>query len=371
VTPPPQPPPTIATSPLCQTVGSGNNTTLTVTAAGSGPFTYQWQLNGTNIAGATGSSLPLNALQLTNAGLYTVIVGNSGGSVTSAAAVVNVLPTLAVQVSGSMLKLTWPGAFRLQSAPRPTGPYTDVAGATSPYLYNMATNPARYFRLSSGPINLAMQRLAGGQVSLSSPGVPGCNFILQASTNMVNWVNLATNPSPLTVVDSSAGQYARRFYRLVLASTAQLSAAQPPPTISAQPVSQVAAFGINATLSVNATGSGPFTYQWRLNGTNIVGATGSSLTLTSLQFTNGGSYTVVVGNSSGSVTSQAAVLTVAPTLAVQVSGQAFTLTWPGSFILQAAPSPAGPYTDISGATSPYSYDTQAHTQQFFRLRSEL
>jgi hypothetical protein len=187
---------------------------------------------------------------------------------------------------------------------------------------------------------------------------------------MVNWVNLATNPSPLTVVDSSAGQYARRFYRLVLASTAQLSAAQPPPTISAQPVSQVAAFGINATLSVTATGSGPFTYQWRLNGTNISGATGSSLTLTSLQFTNGGSYSVVVSNPYGSVTSQAAVLTVAPKISVQFGGPGLTLTWPGSFVLQGAASPAGPYADIAGAASPYSYNTRTNTQQFFRLRSQ-
>jgi hypothetical protein len=217
-----QNPPTIATNPLCQTVGSGNNTTLSVTATGSGAFTYQWQLNGTNIEGETGNCLTLNALQLTNAGLYTVVVGNSGGSVTSQAAVVNVLPTLATRLGGSFLKLTWPGSYHLQSAPSAAGPYMDIVGATSPYLYNTATNPARLFRLSSGPVTLTLQPRAGGQLSLSSPGVPGCNFILQASTNLVNWVNLATNPSPFVVTDSDASQYPRRFYRAVLASSAQV-----------------------------------------------------------------------------------------------------------------------------------------------------
>ena len=211
----PQEPPTIATNPQCQTVGCGNNTTLSVTATGSGPFTYQWQLNGTSIAGATGSSLALNALELTNAGLYTVVVSNSGGSVTSQAAVVNVLPRLVAQSSGSVLKLTWPAGFHLESATSPAGPYTDVAGATSPYLYNMATDPLRFFRLGSQPFELTLQPLAGGQLSISGPGVPGCNFIIQASTDLIDWVTLAISPSPFVVVDTNAGQYSRRFYRAV------------------------------------------------------------------------------------------------------------------------------------------------------------
>ncbi len=39
-------------------------------------------------------------------------------------------------------------------------------------------------------------------MSVSGPGVPGCNFIIQASTDLIHWVNLATNASPLAVVDS-------------------------------------------------------------------------------------------------------------------------------------------------------------------------
>jgi hypothetical protein len=162
---------------------------------------------------------------LTNAGLYTAVVGNDGGSVASHAAVVNVLPTLAARLGGSLLKLTWPGSFRLQSAPSPTGRYSDIAGAANPCLYSTATRAARYFRLSSDPVTMALKPLAGGQLSLSSPGVPGCNFILQASTNMINWVNLATNPSPFVVTDSDASQYPRRFYRAVLASVSQVAPA--------------------------------------------------------------------------------------------------------------------------------------------------
>ena len=157
----PQDPPAIAANPQCQTVGCGNDATLSVTATGSGPFTYQWQLNGTNIAGATSSSLALNAPELANAGLYTVVVSNSGGSVTSQAAVVDVLPRLVIQSSGSVLKLTWPVGFHLESATRPVGPYTDVTGATSPYLYNMATEPLRVLPLELGAVQTDHAAAAG------------------------------------------------------------------------------------------------------------------------------------------------------------------------------------------------------------------
>ena len=53
--------------------------TLTTTGTTFGPYGYQWQLNGTNIAGATGSTLTITNLSLTNQGDYTVIVTNQAG----------------------------------------------------------------------------------------------------------------------------------------------------------------------------------------------------------------------------------------------------------------------------------------------------
>lgn len=75
----------IEAAPINTTVGLGQPATLSVTAGGSGPFTYQWQLNGTNLAGATGSTLTFSNVSLANAGSYTVTITGPGGTVTATA----------------------------------------------------------------------------------------------------------------------------------------------------------------------------------------------------------------------------------------------------------------------------------------------
>ena len=84
------------------------------------------------------------------------------------------------------------------------------------------------------------------------------------------------------------------------------------PTITAQPQSLVADPGGDATFSVAVSGTAPFTYQWRFNGVNLGGATEPTYTRVNVQPTHAGSYSVVVANGAGAVTSQGADLTVRP-----------------------------------------------------------
>ena len=81
-----------------------------------------------------------------------------------------------------------------------------------------------------------------------------------------------------------------------------------PPTITAQPAAQSVNAGASPVLSV-AT-SGATGYQWQLSGTNIAGATNSTLTLSSVGTAQRGAYAVIVSNPYGSVTSNAANVTV-------------------------------------------------------------
>ena len=77
----------------------GQATTLTVTANGTTPFTYQWSKEALTVAGATTNPLVIASSTLTTAGAYTVVVGNSAGSVTSNKAFVYILgaPTFSTQ----------------------------------------------------------------------------------------------------------------------------------------------------------------------------------------------------------------------------------------------------------------------------------
>lgn len=84
-----------------------------------------------------------------------------------------------------------------------------------------------------------------------------------------------------------------------------------PPAISLSPPDVSAYTGQSAFFSVVSDGSAPLIYQWYFNtNTPIVGATNASLSLTNLQLTDSGTYTVIVTNLYGSDTSDVAQLTV-------------------------------------------------------------
>ncbi len=107
----------------------------------------------------------------------------------------------------------------------------------------------------------------------------------------------------------------RTYLRTVTAEeVAQIyAAAEPmvePPVIVTQPVASSVNAGATVAFSVVATGTAPLAYQWRRNGGVLAGQTNATLTLNQVQPANSGDYSVVVGNSAGSVTSALAALTV-------------------------------------------------------------
>jgi hypothetical protein len=83
-----------------------------------------------------------------------------------------------------------------------------------------------------------------------------------------------------------------------------------PPTITRQPLSQTVTAGGTVTFSVSASGSQPLSYQWKLNGASISGATSASYTISNAQTSQAGNYTAAVSNAGGTATSAIAVLTV-------------------------------------------------------------
>ncbi|HWN95323.1 MAG TPA: polysaccharide lyase family 7 protein, partial [Methylomirabilota bacterium] len=97
------------------------------------------------------------------------------------------------------------------------------------------------------------------------------------------------------------------FYQL---SASHSSSSLAPPSITKQPGSRGLQVNSNAVLNVSAIGALPLSYQWQKNGEIIPGATNSILPFLNAQISNSGSYSVVVTNTSGIVTSAVAMLTV-------------------------------------------------------------
>jgi hypothetical protein len=100
------------------------------------------------------------------------------------------------------------------------------------------------------------------------------------------------------------------------------SAGRVAPRIRQQPASQTVYAGQSATYSVGALGALSLTYQWQRNGTNISGATSTSLTVANAYFTDAGRFDVLIANPISTSNSQTATLTVRapPTFANLTTG---------------------------------------------------
>lgn len=124
------------------------------------------------------------------------------------------------------------------------------------------------------------------------------------------------------------------------------------PVITSQPANQGAVIGGTANFSVTASGADPLNYQWFFNGTNsLPGATNSTLTLTNVQLSDGGFYSVVVANFFASVTSTNAMLLVNPSPAdvPAITG----VTPPSSFALSNATISGLHFSDSPGSNIVY------------------
>jgi|GEM_PF-1135958 len=130
------------------------------------------------------------------------------------------------------------------------------------------------------------------------------------------------------------------------------------PVILTQPTNQTVLAGGGTGFSVAATGAQPLSYQWNFNGTNISGATNATLTLTNIQVSQAGNYSVLVTNLYGTAPSSNAVLTVVvpavpPTILSQTPSQVVLLGHPATFIVNVSGSdPLSYFWSRDGALIP-------------------
>jgi len=322
--------PGIVTQPSNEIVTAGQTATFTVITSGTAPLSYQWQKNGTNIAGAMSASYTTPATATSDSGsAYRVVVSNSAGTATSNAATltvnnVAVAPTITAQ----------PGNQTVTAGQ--TATFVVVATGTAPLSYQWQKNGA----------NIAGATSSSYTTAATTTSDSGSRFDV--------------------VVSNTAGTVTSA------AATLTVNAAVVAPTITTQPASQTVTAGQTATFAVVATGTAPLNYQWQKNGANIAGATSASYTTPATTTSDSGSaFDVVISNSAGTVTSNAATLTVnaaavAPTITTQPANKTVTAGQTATFGVVATGTASLNYqwqkngANIPGATSA-SYTTPATT----------
>jgi membrane carboxypeptidase/penicillin-binding protein PbpC len=116
------------------------------------------------------------------------------------------------------------------------------------------------------------------------------------------------------------------------------------PSITTQPVSKTATEGQSVSLSVKATANPSPNYQWLFNGVPLPeDAKNSTLTFPSVDWSNSGTYTVIVSNPYGSVTSAPVTLTITGNLPVTLTTAASPIPGSSGFAFQFSVQPGFTY----------------------------
>ncbi len=176
--------------------------------------------------------------------------------------------------------------------------------------------------ITTQPAGLSVN--AGGSATFSVVATGGGTLSYQWSKDGVNVSGATASTLTLPSVSaSSAGDY-----RVVVTGSGGTVTSQPAtltvvtaqaPTIVTRPLTQTVVVGARLTLSVDAAGTAPLSYQWRKAGNPIVGATNPSFTLPSVQVADAAAYAVAVTNAAGTVVSDAATISVIPAVASAIS----------------------------------------------------
>lgn len=250
-------PPAITQQPTGQTVNEGGTLTLSILATNA--TGYQWKKDGEDIPSANSATYTKQSVAPSDAGSYTCVVsGEAGTSVTSDAATVtvNALPVITQQPSSQTINEG--GNISLE---------VTATGAT------------------------------GYQWKKDGSDIPSATEATYSKSGA-----LPADAGSYTCVVTGAGG--------AVESNAAVVTVNALPVITQQPTNQEITEGETLTLNVVATGATG--YQWKKGEEDILDATTATYTKEGATATDSGSYTCVVTGAGGSVTSNAATVTVNP-----------------------------------------------------------
>ena len=287
-----------------------------VSVSGSTPFTFQWSRNGQRLPGATTGTFSTPAAQLADAGDYTVLVKNSLGSAVSPVATLTVVPTVPLPSAVNSTNLAWStdagipwyGQTNISHDGAAAGRSYFISDGQQTKLQTTTNGPGvlTFWWKVSSQTNadfLIFRNIASGlsnQFEISGEADWTQNTVyLPAGSQTLQW--LYTKDATLSA-GSDAG----------FVDQVSFAPGITQPQIVTQPIGASTLAAHPVTFSVTAIGTPVLTYQWRLNGVDLPGATSATLTLTNPGAADSGAYSVQVSSPYGTVTSVDAVLGVVP-----------------------------------------------------------
>ena len=394
--------PTVNPASLAASVGGA--VTFTVVAEGSTPFTYQWYVGSSVIAGGTNSTLTLTNVQMSNAGSYTCAVTNAFGGAISSPGTLTVNSSVPASVginfgadeatvtaaafgidpanwfeaadnngSGSMgsLNINWSASDIWQEGT--TNPPGDNEVFYS-YLDDGGSGPSATISGLAAMFPVYVVQTLGATDSGTSlenvtiNGSQSLSYPSPQSNGLGGLTGESTISTPLygdtLVIQGMSGLsgQARGGLAAVIITDKPIIENQPQ-----APTNVYLATSFSLT-GLNVVGVPAISYQWQKGGTNITGATGAVYTQSNANTNDIGNYQVVVTNAFGSVTSSvvsvSAILPV-PQILWSRSGDSMILNWSSGVLLEAT-NLLGPWTPNS-AVPPYTV-TPTEPQKFYRLQ---
>lgn len=338
-------------NPQSQTVYAGDTASLFVRGIGSLPLAYQWLKNGQEISGATTDTLTLAGVLKGDEGDYSVRLSNAAGTVTSSVAALtvheavpglfstglnearglladnsvdahyNLIENPDVQSTDAIVEDTtvFPISDGTWLAPTLTskwiGPrFNTVASAVGVYVYRVTidlTNrdPKTVDIEGAWSADNVGTEIRVNGVATSNPPSGGFNAWTPFTLKGTDVAFVAgINTIDFVVENQAAVGYTG--LRVVITRNNAPVPSGTAPQIVTHPLGQTVAEGSTVTLSANASGSAPLTFQWSKDGALIPGATGLTLTIENATYEQSGTYTFTAQNAFGAATSNPAFVCV-------------------------------------------------------------
>jgi uncharacterized repeat protein (TIGR01451 family) len=363
---------TSSTGPANQTVCQGATASFSTTASGTGPFSYAWTVDGSAFGGNTSSiSVPTGSL----------IVGNHPVSVTVTGTCGNVTNNAALTVQENTSTTTPADQTVCQGA---TASFSTTASGTGPFSYAWTVDGSA-FGGNTSSISVPTGSLTVGSHTVSVTVSGTCGSDTKRATLTVQENTSTTTPADQTVCQGTAANFSTTASGTgpfsyawkvdgsatggnsssVSVATAALSvgshtvsvtvtgtcgSATKNATLTVQantaatkPTDQTVCQGATASFSTTASGTGPFSYAWAVDGSAFGGNTASISVPTGSMTVGNHTVSVTVSGTCGNAT-QSATLTVQPnTAATKPNDQA---------VCQGA---TGSFSTTASGTGPFSY----------------